>query len=83
MKVNFVIVAICFFLLLAIFSKPTDQDCINQAADLYTGKLLSPVAHSVSAVFFEVHDNLLFKTVTNRVTGEVVAHGLFNTVIKN
>lgn len=64
--------------LLLVLSKPSDEDCIYEASRSMTGssvagKWLGRVG--VSEAMFTVNDYLLYKQVTNNITGQAAGIG--------
>lgn len=65
--------------LIAVCTKPSDQDCIDQAAAHYTGSSLM----GAGSLVLRVEDKVFYKVVINRLTGDQVGVGALCTVFYN
>ena len=75
---NTVFFAVLSMLLLMV-STPSDQDLYDAVVYRYTGnKMIEAFSRSINVtpVIYTVNNYYFFKTVTNNITGKVVAHGL-------
>ena len=69
-------------LLVAMTTKPTDQECLDQVSahysDTFTGGLI--FGARAGRVVYQVQDHIFYKTITNRINGHCVGAAVFSTI---